>query len=148
ELKAFVPGGGSAPWFLPDQLDLPFESKPVGAAGSMLGSGAVMVMDSTTDIPAASLTLVRFYAHESCGQCTPCREGANGPEQMLQRVVDGLGTRRDLEMLFEAGGTICPEPFPHAASSRLGLDAKPFPFKMTTICFVGPSAYTAIHSAL
>ena len=51
-------------------------------------------------------------------------------------------------MLFEAGRTICPDPFPHAASERLGIDAVPFPFKMTTICFVGPSAYTAIHSAL
>ncbi len=55
QLKAFVPGGGSAPWFLPDQLDLPFEAKLVGAAGSMLGSGAVIVMDDTTDIPAAAL---------------------------------------------------------------------------------------------
>ncbi|QGG93806.1 NADH-quinone oxidoreductase subunit NuoF [Actinomarinicola tropica] len=148
ELKAFVPGGGSAPWFLPEQLDLPFESRPVGAAGSMLGSGAVMVMDETTDVPAASLTLVRFYAHESCGQCTPCREGATWLERILDRVVKGHGTRRDLDMLFEAGRTICPDPFPHAASERLGLEAQPFPFKMTTICFVGPSAYTAIHSAL
>ena len=57
ELKAFVPGGGSAPWFLPDQLDLPFEAKLVGAAGSMLGSGAVIVMDETTDIPYAALHL-------------------------------------------------------------------------------------------
>jgi NADH-quinone oxidoreductase subunit F len=148
ELKAFVPGGGSAPWFLPDQLDLPFESKLVGAAGSMLGSGAIMVMDSTTDIPRAALSLVRFYAHESCGQCTPCREGATWLERILERVVKGYGTRRDLEMLFEAGGTICPGDFPHAASERLGIEAVPFPFKMTTICFVGPSAYTAIHSAL
>ncbi|MEI7547640.1 MAG: NADH-quinone oxidoreductase subunit F, partial [Actinomycetota bacterium] len=58
ELKAFIPGGGSAPWFLPDQLDLPFEAKMVGPAGSMLGSGAIMVMDHTTDIPAMALTLV------------------------------------------------------------------------------------------
>jgi NADH-quinone oxidoreductase subunit F len=148
ELKAFVPGGGSAPWFLPDQLDLPFESRPVGAAGSMLGSGAVMVMDDTTDIPLAALSLVRFYAHESCGQCTPCREGSTWLERILRRVVDGIGTRSDLEMLFQAGGTICPGDFPHAASERLGIEAVPFPFKMTTICFVGPSAYTAIHSAL
>src|SRR5690606_7461560 len=69
ELKAFVPGGGSAPWFIADQLDLPFEGKLVGAAGSMLGSGAIMVMDSTTDIPRAALTLCRFYAQESCGKC-------------------------------------------------------------------------------
>ena len=63
-LKAFVPGGGSAPWFTPDQLDLPFEASQIGPAGSMLGSGAVMVMDETTDIPAAALSLTHFYAHE------------------------------------------------------------------------------------
>ncbi len=148
DLKTFVPGGGSAPWFLPEHLDLPFESRPVGAAGSMLGSGGIMVMDDQTDIPAATLTLVRFYAHESCGQCTPCREGATWIERILRRVVDGVGTPRDLEMMLEAGRTICPDPFPHASSERLGLEAIPFPFKMTTICFVGPSCYTAINSAL
>jgi len=148
ELKTFVPGGGSAPWFLPEHLDMPFESRPVGAAGSMLGSAGIMVMDETTEIPAASLTLVRFYAYESCGQCTPCREGATWLERILTRIVNGQGTRKDLKMLFEVGGTICPGDFPHASSERLGLTATPFPFKMTTICFVGPSAYTAIHSAL
>ncbi len=147
-LKAFVPGGGSAPWFLPDQLDLPFESKLVGAAGSMLGSGAVMVMDETTDIPFAALTLTRFYAHESCGKCTPCREGGTWMERILQRVVAGRATRADLDQLFEIGQTICPGDFPHAASERLSMDAVPFPFKMTTICFVGPSAWTAVHSAV
>ena len=75
QLKAFVPGGGSAPWFTPEQLDLPFEASHVGPQGSMLGSGAIMVMDETTDIPAAALTLTKFYAHESCGKCVPCREG-------------------------------------------------------------------------
>ncbi len=148
ELKAFVPGGGSAPWFLPDQLDLPFEAKLVGAAGSMLGSGAVMVMDETTDIPAAALTLTRFYAHESCGKCVPCREGATWLERIMERLVDGHGTERDLDQLLEIGQTICPGAFPHAASERLGLEAAPFPFKMTTICFVGPSAYTPVHSAV
>ena len=72
QLKAFVPGGGSAPWFTPEQLDLPFEASHVGPQGSMLGSGAIMVMDETTDIPAAALTLTKFYAHESCGKCVPC----------------------------------------------------------------------------
>ncbi len=148
ELKAFVPGGGSAPWFLPDQLDLPFEAKLVGAAGSMLGSGAVMVMDETTDIPVAALTLARFYAHESCGKCVPCREGATWLERIMERLVDGHGTENDLDQLLEIGQTICPGPFPHAASERLGLAAVPFPFKMTTICFVGPSAYTPVHSAV
>lgn len=148
ELKAFVPGGGSAPWFLPDQLDLPFESKLVGAAGSMLGSGAVMVMDETTDIPYATLTLTRFYAHESCGKCVPCREGSTWMERILERLVDGHGTETDLDQLLEIGQTICPGAFPHASSERLGLAAVPFPFKMTTICFVGPSAYTPVHSAI
>ncbi|HSL56382.1 MAG TPA: NADH-quinone oxidoreductase subunit NuoF [Acidimicrobiales bacterium] len=148
ELKAFVPGGGSAPWFLPDQLDLPFESRPVGAAGSMLGSGAVMVMDETTDIPAAALTLCRFYAHESCGKCVPCREGGTWLERVLTRIVDGHGRPSDLKLLLEIGESICPGDFPHASSERLGIGSSPFPYKMTTICFVGPSAFAPVHSAL
>ena len=147
-LKAFVPGGGSAPWFLPDQLDLPFEASQVGPAGSMLGSGAVMVMDETTDIPAAALTLTRFYAHESCGKCTPCREGGTWLERILSRIVDGKGTTADLDQLIEVGTSICPGDFPHAASERLGVSAVPFPYKMNTICFVGPSAYAPVNSAL
>ena len=148
ELKAFVPGGGSAPWFLPDQLDLPFEGRLVGAAGSMLGSGAIMVMDSTTDIPAAAYTLCRFYAHESCGKCVPCREGGTWLERIMQRILSGQGTMNDLDQLYEVGESICPGDFPHAASERLGLTASPFPYKMTTICFVGPSAFAPVHSAL
>ena len=147
-LKAFVPGGGSAPWFTSDQLDLPFEGSQIGAAGSMLGSGAIMVMDETTDIPAAALTLTRFYAHESCGKCTPCREGGTWLERILSRVVDGKGTDADLAQLIEVGESICPGDFPHASNEALGLTAVPFPYKMTTICFVGPSAYVPVHSAL
>ena len=94
QLKAFVPGGGSAPWFTPDQLDLPFEASQVGPQGSMLGSGAIVVMDETTDIPAAALTLTKFYAHESCGKCVPCREGGTWLEQILRRVVDGRDAPR------------------------------------------------------
>ncbi len=148
ELKTFVPGGGSAPWFLPDQLDIPFEGREAGSAGSMLGSGAVMVMDSTTDVPAAALTLVRFYAHESCGKCVPCREGGTWLYRIVERLVDGRGTDVDLETILEVGATICPGDMPHASSERLGLEAVPFPYKMTTICFVGPSAFAPIHSAM
>jgi NADH-quinone oxidoreductase subunit F len=148
ELKAFVPGGGSAPWFLPEQLDLPLEGRTVGSAGSMVGSGAVMVMDSTTDIPKAALTLARFYAHESCGKCSPCREGGTWLARIMERVCAGRATQRDLDQLYEVGELICPGAFPHASSSRLGLEAVPFPYKMTTICFVGPSAYVPVHSAL
>ncbi len=99
-LKAFVPGGGSAPWFTPDQLDLPFEASQIGPSGSMLGSGAVMVMDETTDIPAAALSLTHFYAHESCGKCTPCREGGTWLERILTRIVNGSGTDADLQQLL------------------------------------------------
>jgi NADH-quinone oxidoreductase subunit F len=148
ELKAFVPGGGSAPWFLPDQLDVPFEGRAASAAGSMLGSGAVMAMDDTTDIPAAALTLVKFYAHESCGKCVPCREGGTWLYRIVERIVDGSGTDADLETILQVGESICPGDMPHAASDRLGIEATPFPYKMTTICFVGPSAYVPIHSAL
>ena len=148
KLKAFVPGGGSAPWLTPDQLDLPFEASQVGPAGSMLGSGAVIVMDETTDIPAAALTLTHFYAHESCGKCTPCREGGTWLERILRRIVDGNGTDADLQQLLEVGAMICPGAFPHAANEKLGLTAVPFPYKMTTICFVGPSAFAPVHSAL
>ena len=148
DLKAFVPGGGSAPWFLPDQLDLPFEGQLIGPEGSMLGSGAVMVMDDTTDIPMAALTLTRFYAHESCGKCVPCREGGTWLEKILTRIVDGDATSRDLDLLLEVGATICPGEFPHASSERLGIPAVPFPYQMTTICFVGPSAFAPVHSAI
>ena len=148
QLKAFVPGGGSAPWFTPAQLDLPFEGSQIGPEGSMLGSGAIIVMDETTDIPAAALTLTKFYAHESCGKCVPCREGGPWLEQILRRIVDGLGTPRDLDLLFEVGETICPGDFPHAAVPSRGIEAVPFPYRMTTICFVGPSAFAPIHSAL
>jgi NADH-quinone oxidoreductase subunit F len=148
KLKAFVPGGGSAPWFTEDQLDVAFEGPQAGAAGSMLGSGAVMVMDETTDIPAAALTLTRFYAHESCGKCTPCREGGTWLERILRRVVDGKGTMADLDQLIEVGTSICPGDFPHASNAKLGISAVPFPYKMNTICFVGPSAYAPVNSAL
>jgi NADH-quinone oxidoreductase subunit F len=148
ELKTFVPGGGSAPWFLPDQLDIPSEGRAASSAGSMLGSGAVMVMDDTTDIPAAALTLVKFYAHESCGKCVPCREGGTWLYRIVERIVAGDGTDADLDTIREVGQSICPGEMPHASSERLGLEAVPFPYKMTTICFVGPSAYVPIHSAM
>ena len=138
DLKAFVPGGGSAPWFLPDQLDLPFEGKPVGAAGSMLGSGAIMVMDETTDIPVAAQTLVpllrpRSHAASAC----PAAKAARGSSGSWSASSTARARRADLDQLIEVGESICPGAFPHAASERLGLEAVPFPYKMTTICFVG-----------
>jgi NADH-quinone oxidoreductase subunit F len=78
----------------------------------------------------------------------PCREGGTWLYRLVQRIVDGYGTDADLDTIRQVGESICPGDMPHASSERLGLDAVPFPYKMTTICFVGPSAYVPIHSAM
>ncbi len=148
ELKAFVPGGGSAPWFFEDQLDLPIEASEVGPQGSMLGSGAIMVMDETTDIVKACLRLVRFYARESCGKCTPCREGTAWEEKVLQRILDGHGRPEDLDLLLEIGQSISPGVYPVAGFKGEDLDPVPFPPKQTTICPLGPSSVAPITSAV
>ena len=148
ELKMFIPGGGSAPWFYPEQLDMPLEGKVVGGAGSMLGSGAVVVMDETTDAVAACLRLVRFFARESCGKCTPCREGTTWLERILRRIIDGYGRPEDLGLLASVGDNISPGPYPNAAWEAEGLEAVPFPPRQTTICPLGPSAVAPITSAL
>ncbi len=148
ELKAFVPGGGSAPWFFGDQLDIKIEASEVGPAGSMLGSGAIMVMDETTDIVKAALRLVRFYARESCGKCTPCREGTSWEEKVLQRINDGLGRPEDIDLLIDIGKNISPGTYPVASFGDEELDAVPFPPKQTTICPLGPSSVAPITSAI
>ena len=148
ELKAFIPGGGSAPWFFPEQLDLPIEAGPVGEAGSMLGSGAIIVMDDTTDAVKACLRVVRFYARESCGKCTPCREGTSWEEKILQRIYDGYGRPDDIELLLSVGAQISPGEYPVAAHPDAGLQAVPFPPKQTTICPLGPSSVAPITSAI
>ena len=147
-LKAFIPGGASAPWFFPEQVDLPLEARAVGGEGSMLGSGAVVVMDETTDAVAACWRLVRFYARESCGKCTPCREGTNWEERILRRILDGDGRPEDLDLLLDIGDNISPGPYPVAAHPDAGLDAVPFPPRQTTICPLGPSSVAPITSAI
>jgi NADH-quinone oxidoreductase subunit F len=148
QLKAFVPGGGSAPWFFPEQLDLPLEASAAGAAGSMLGSGAIMVMDETTDIVRACLRLVRFFARESCGKCTPCREGTNWEEKVLIRILEGHGRPEDIDLLLAIGESISPGPYPVASWDDQGLAAVPFPPRQTTICPLGPSSVAPITSAI
>jgi len=148
ELKMFIPGGASAPWFFAEQVDLPLEGRPVGAAGSMLGSGAIIVMDDTTDAVKACLRIVRFFARESCGKCTPCREGTSWEEKILQRILDGQGRPSDIDALLDIADNISPGPYPVAAHPEAGLDAVPFPPKQTTICPLGPSSVAPITSAL
>jgi NADH-quinone oxidoreductase subunit F len=148
ELKMFIPGGASAPWFFPEQVDLPLEGRVVGGAGSMLGSGAIVVMDETTDAVRACLRVVRFFARESCGKCTPCREGTTWEEKILQRILDGHGRPSDLDLLLDVADNISPGPYPVAADPDRGLEAVPFPPRQTTICPLGPSSVAPITSAI
>jgi len=134
QLKAFIPGGASAPWFFEEHLDLPLETGAVGAAGSMLGSGAIVVMDDTTDAVKACWRLVRFFARESCGKCTPCREGTTWLEKVLRRILDGQGRPADVGLLLDVSDNISP-----------GIT---WPPKQTTICPLGPSAVSPIASAI
>ena len=148
ELKAFIPGGGSAPWFLPEHVDMPLDPSLVGPAGSMLGSGAIVVMDSTTDMVKACWRLVRFYARESCGKCTPCREGTSWLEKILGRLLAGEGRAADLDLLLDVVDNISPAPFPRATGPGGDWAPVPFPYKKTTICDLGPSVGSPIVSAL
>jgi NADH-quinone oxidoreductase subunit F len=148
ELKMFIPGGGSSPWFFPEHVDLPLEGRDVGAAGSMLGSGAIVIMDETTDAVRACLRLVRFFARESCGKCTPCREGTTWEERILQRILDGHGRPSDIDMLLDIADNISPGPYPVASFVEASLETVPFPPKQTTICPLGPSSVAPITSAI
>jgi NADH-quinone oxidoreductase subunit F len=133
-LKAFIPGGASSPWFFEEHLDLPLEKATVDKAGSMLGSGAIVVMDEDTDIVKACHRIVRFFAKESCGKCTPCREGTSWLEKILQRIIDGYGRPADVDLLLDVCDNISP-----------GIN---WPPRQTTICPLGPSAVSPIASAV
>jgi NADH-quinone oxidoreductase subunit F len=113
-LKAFIPGGSSAPVLPADKLDTPADFDAVAKAGSMLGSGGVIVMDETVDMVWALENLLVFYAHESCGQCSPCREGSDWAVDIVRRIRRGEGRPQDIETLrriarfASQGMTICP----------------------------------------
>lgn len=135
KVKFFIPGGGSSQWLIgsDEHLDCPLDMDEVGTRfGVMLGSGAVMVYDETTDPILVAWRLAKFYAHESCGKCTPCREGTGWLEKVLYRMSHGQGRPSDLDMLLDVGDNISP-----------GLNA---PFSQTTICPLGPSAVSCVVS--
>jgi NADH-quinone oxidoreductase subunit F len=134
ELKAFVPGGVSAPWFGPEHLDLPLGQDEVGAAGSMLGSGSVVVMDDQTCALRVAWRITKFFWRESCGQCTPCREGSGWLEKILRRMEEGGGREEDLDLLMDVCDNIAP-----------GVT---WPPQQTTICVLGPSIPSSIASAI
>jgi NADH-quinone oxidoreductase subunit F len=114
KLKGVIPGGSSTPILTPEEcekVNLDYES--LMEAGSMLGSGAVIVLDETVDIVRVAARLGKFYSHESCGQCTPCREGSGYISRLLQRLGEGKGEEGDLELIESlcgnmTGKTVCP----------------------------------------
>jgi len=112
KLKAVQPGGSSTPMLTPEHLDVPMDFESVAAAGSLLGTAAVIVYDDSVDLVDVALYWTRFYSHESCGQCTPCREGSHWLERTFERIKAGGGTEGDLKMIADmqhqmAGTTIC-----------------------------------------
>jgi NADH-quinone oxidoreductase subunit F len=127
-LQAVIPGGSSVPIMTPDEVSratMDYESINE-VAGSYLGSGGFIVMDDTVDLPKALANLLRFYAHESCGQCTPCREGVGWMSNILNRVSEGEATDEDLALLKDLADNIFGR----------------------TICFFGPSAAMPVQSFL
>ncbi|MQA73046.1 MAG: NADH-quinone oxidoreductase subunit NuoF [Solirubrobacterales bacterium] len=98
-VKAWFPGGSSAPVLTEAELDLPYSFEAMAEAGSMLGSGSIIIADDTVSIPKLALRTARFYHHESCGKCTPCREGTNWTAKMLERVTRGEATPMDLDII-------------------------------------------------
>ncbi|MEO5510863.1 MAG: NADH-quinone oxidoreductase subunit NuoF [Longimicrobiales bacterium] len=111
-LKAVIPGGSSVPILAADEIDINLDYESVAAAGTMLGTASVMVMDDQTNMVKQVRRMVDFYAHESCGQCTPCREGTEWLAKILRRIENGMGAESDLDLLLElgrnmTGTTIC-----------------------------------------
>jgi NADH-quinone oxidoreductase subunit F len=111
-IKAVIPGGSSVPILMPDQLDIPASFDEVQKAGSLLGSAAIMVLDETTDMVWLAENLLHFYRHESCGKCTPCREGTDWLYRLLRRMIDGKATEKDIPLLKSVadqinGKTLC-----------------------------------------
>jgi NADH-quinone oxidoreductase subunit F len=113
KLKAVIPGGASTPMLTPDQLDVSLDFESLEAAGTMLGTGAVMVMDQGTCMVDVARRLMRFFQHESCGRCTPCRTGTTRMVSILERIERGEGDEGDIERLEALanglqGITFCP----------------------------------------
>jgi NADH-quinone oxidoreductase subunit F len=113
KLKAVIPGGSSCPFLKADECDLPMDFDSLAKAKSMLGSGGLVVMDETTDMLKAALRIMKFYAHESCGWCIPCREGTTWLKKLLTRFDEGMGQSSDINLIGELsknmlGRTFCP----------------------------------------
>src|SRR4029079_15819222 len=135
KIKFFIPGGASSQWLTgsDEHLDAPLDMDYVQQTfGVMLGSGAVMVYDDTTSPALVAWRLAKFFAHESCGKCTPCREGSGWVEKVLYRMYHGDGRAQDIDLLL-------------ALRNNLALGMS-WPPGMTTICQLGPSVMSSTQS--
>jgi NADH-quinone oxidoreductase subunit F len=131
-----LPGGASFQWLTDsdEHLDQVYDIDAVSQnLGTTTGSGAIMVFDETTDPLQIAWRLAKFYSHESCGKCTPCREGTGWVEKILYRMANGLGRPEDLDLLVSVGAGISP-------------DVMRAPFTQTTLCPLGPSVVSPIAS--
>jgi NADH-quinone oxidoreductase subunit F len=126
ELKFWVPGGSSVPMLTPDHLDVPLTYEDMAAAGTMLGTGTPMVFDETTSVVKAISRWSHFYKHESCGKCTPCREGTSWIEELLHRFERGEGVENELTTLDD----ICAQIMGRSFCALGDAAATPFPAAM------------------
>jgi NADH-quinone oxidoreductase subunit F len=135
QLKAVIPGGASSYWIGPDQIDAPLNQDDVQRnLGTMLGSGSIVAMDETACMVRAAWRITKFFYRESCGQCTPCREGSGWLDKIMLRIEQGQGRESDLDLLLDVCDNIAP-----------GLS---WPPRQTTICPLGPSIPSSIVSAI
>ncbi|MHB1536816.1 MAG: NADH-quinone oxidoreductase subunit NuoF [Acidimicrobiales bacterium] len=134
DLKAFIPGGASSPWLGPEHLDVLLANEAIAEVGTMAGSGSVVAMDQLACMVRAAWRIVRFFHKESCGQCTPCREGGGWLEKILLRVENGQGREEDLDLLMDVCDNISP-----------GVR---WPPAQTTICVLGPSMPPPVASGI
>jgi NADH-quinone oxidoreductase subunit F len=133
KVKAVIPGGSSCPVLRWDELDVAAEFEALKAVNNMAGSGGCVIMDETTCMVRALWRISKFYAEESCGQCTPCREGTPWMERILRKIEEGKGEPKDLTLLLSVVNSIAPYP-------PIGLG--------TTICALGDAAALPVHSFL
>jgi NADH-quinone oxidoreductase subunit F len=120
-LKAVFPGGVSTPVLPEDKIDCPMDYVAMPKFGSMLGSGAVIVMDETVCMVRVAYRALKFFEHESCGKCTPCREGTDWLRKILERIEHGKGRKGDIELLSEVVGIIQGRTFCPLGDSAAGL---------------------------
>jgi NADH-quinone oxidoreductase subunit F len=105
-LKAVIPGGSSSPVLTAEEIDVVYDVEPLMKIGTMMGSAAIMVINEDTDMVKLLLRITKFYAHESCGQCTPCREGCHWMESILHKVIHGEAKPTDIDLLVDVAGNI------------------------------------------